>query len=276
MAFKRFKSNELHERGLRARDAFRRIKRAWADWTEEIGPCFMDAKQAAFHLADTNDVKNPAYSKAMSQILRVYELEALPETTRADLIYVMENLDDVQEWRTKHQEDNFVELNNPSTVRRAYDKHLRDEAAAKIKADKEAKKAAAQSVPPVESETNGEEPDDNPYVAARDEATEGEEKTNAELLEVASAELKQKEAEIERLSTFRTEHDEFTPSTPFAEQLKLRVLGLTVLMTDDSLFPTLTERKKKQREAVIKQLGELQRALLILLEPEAVRAEGTR
>jgi hypothetical protein len=88
---------------------------------------------------------------------------------------------------------------------------------------------------------------------------------------VASAELKQKDAEIERLSTFRTDHDEFGPSTPFSEQLKLRVLGLTVLVTDDSLFPSLSDRKKKQREAVIKQLGELQRALLILLEPEAVR-----
>jgi hypothetical protein len=202
-------------------------------------------------------------------------LDDINETARADLLYIMENLEDVREWREKEDK---LELNNPSSVRRAYDKHLRDEVAIKIKADKEAAKAKAEAEPEVEYEEEENEPSEegpNPYVAARDEVSEGDERTYKELFEVASAELKQKDARIKELE-FRTDFDEFDASTPFSEQLRLRLMGLMALITDDSRFPDLSERKRKQREAVIKQMGEFQRVLLILLEAEAVRPETTR
>jgi hypothetical protein len=79
----------------------------------------------------------------------------------------MEDLEAVQEWRTRK---NIVGLNNPSSVWRAYNEDLREEAAKRIKEEKAARAKAVAEFP-VDYVVE----DDNPYVAARDEVSEGEE-----------------------------------------------------------------------------------------------------
>ncbi len=277
MAFKRMKNEQDHEQGLKAKEAWQQIKKGWSHWTEDIGPWMLKARTVALRIAGTNEPTGHKYTSAMSEVLRAYELDDINETARADLLNIMEDLEAVQEWRTKYQKENFVELNNPSTVWRAYSKHLKDEVAAKIKEEKAAKAKAAEEFA-VEYETEDDpEPSetDNPYVAARDEASDDEAGDYKALLAVASAELKEKEAEIDRLKTFRTDFDEFDAETPFSQQLRLRFLGLMALVTDDSRWQNLSAMKKQQRAALIKQMTEFERALSILLEAEAAPA-GTR
>jgi hypothetical protein len=127
----RMRDDKQHQTGLDASKALKRIengqRRLWKDWLK-IGAFLQMARAEAMELAGTNEPSGKGYTTNMSELLKAYGLHGSRyKNVRADLLKVMDNLQEVEKWRSL--QDNPEELNHPSTVWGAFQRssHQQDE-----------------------------------------------------------------------------------------------------------------------------------------------------
>lgn len=89
-------------------------KKRWLDWTEILGPALLKVQKEAMAIASTNKPKGRRYSKAVSGLLKTYQLDRIDGATRSNAIKIVQNLEAVTAWRSRQEK--LETLNHPSTV----------------------------------------------------------------------------------------------------------------------------------------------------------------
>jgi hypothetical protein len=104
-------------------EAWRRLKgnprRKWKDWIA-IGRAFHAGAQWAMNQSRTSKRRSRPYTEAYSAWLQMYDFDEIHPSVRADLLYVMERLKDIELWRDGLPEKERLSLNHPTTVARKY------------------------------------------------------------------------------------------------------------------------------------------------------------
>jgi hypothetical protein len=108
---------DLHEAMIAGRKAWQLIKdgrrKLWADWLV-IGSAFQKARTEAMSVANTNQPIGRRYNIEMGRLLEKYDLHDIGKTARACLLKVMDNLADVEEWRSRQPDPD--DFNHPTSV----------------------------------------------------------------------------------------------------------------------------------------------------------------
>jgi hypothetical protein len=93
---------------------------SWRDWTKLIGPAMVMCRKKA---QERMGKFGRRYEEHMNVLIDYYGLEDITGNDRSALLYIMDHLDEVNEWRDKqYGRDN---LNNPQVVLRGMRKSAR-------------------------------------------------------------------------------------------------------------------------------------------------------
>src|ERR1700734_222207 len=94
----------------------------WQDWTEILGPALIKVQDEAMRVASTDKPEGRRYAKAVSELLKAYQLDQIDGATRWNAIKIVQNLHAVTVWRAEQPKREA--LNHPSTVWRKFAKKL--------------------------------------------------------------------------------------------------------------------------------------------------------
>jgi hypothetical protein len=103
-------------------DAWGRLKKScqqtWSDWLL-VGAALLIGRREAMRIACSNAPSGGRYRAAFTYWLTENGFADLEKRTRADLLRIMECLDEVEVWRSGLKKDHRLRVNHPSTTWRA-------------------------------------------------------------------------------------------------------------------------------------------------------------
>src|SRR5262245_6909018 len=108
---------DLERIGRAGQAAWARVKKSkdWASWLV-VGESLLTGRIMAMERAKTNRPEGRAYNELFSQWLNRYRLSDIDKVTRSQLLIVMENRIEVEEYRNSLPLSERMRLNHPSVM----------------------------------------------------------------------------------------------------------------------------------------------------------------